>query len=343
MRVLALMLTLVTSAWGTDLSARLDKALQAVPTGGEAGVAVFDLDAGAWLYQSNATRPLALASVTKLLVTVAAYAELGPQFQFSTRVVSLGPVQPEALPGIGVIGGGDPCFDGHFYDDEPDRAFLQWAEHLRRAGIKRIDGNIVIDSGLFAGAIRPGTYPQDADNQQRWYSAPASAFAWNDNCIEVRVVPTVPGHPAEVQVRPQSSRIQVRNLTRTVSGTSEGRSSMTRDPAANTVTVSGNYTKTTAWFPLAIATDPDLLAGDHLKRMLEQSGIVVSGDVTAGAVDPRAGPLLVDMRHDLQPAVALMNQHSQNFYAEQLLRMVGAHRSSQGSIRGGCAAALDVL
>ena len=41
--------------------------------------------------------------------------------------------------------------------------------------------------------------PQDQDNQQRWYSAPASAFAWNDNCIEVRVVPTRVGERASIE------------------------------------------------------------------------------------------------------------------------------------------------
>jgi D-alanyl-D-alanine carboxypeptidase/D-alanyl-D-alanine-endopeptidase (penicillin-binding protein 4) len=330
-------------AGASELSIRLDKALSSIPEGGQSGVAVYDFGSDTWLYLAGSNDPLALASTTKLLTTVAAYHFLGPQFQFVTRVVALGQPQNGSVPGIGVIGGGDPCFDEHFYEDDPEAPFAQWAKHLKEIGVTRVDGDVVVDGRLFSGPIRPATYPQDAENQQRWYSAPASAFAWNDNCIEVRVVPTVAGHPAEVQTRPQTPLVQARNLTRTVSAKSEARSAVNRDPNANAVTVSGTYAKTSAWFPLAIATDPDLLAGEQLKHELVEAGIDVSGTVRLGAVTPDGLPLLIEQRHDLQPALTLMNQHSQNFYAEQMLRMVGAQRSGTGSIESGCAAVMDAL
>ncbi|MBA2482724.1 MAG: D-alanyl-D-alanine carboxypeptidase/D-alanyl-D-alanine-endopeptidase [Planctomycetes bacterium] len=339
--VLAFVLACVAGA--SEVAAKLDRALQAVPAGGRASVALLDLTTDTWVYQRQAEQPLSLASTTKLLTAAAAFAELGPAFRFSTRVVGIGPQHGDSLSGLGIIGGGDPCLDGHFYDEDPDLVFRQWADHCKRLGIARILGDIVIDNRLFAGPIRPETYPQDAENQQRWYSAPASAFAWNDNCIEVRMVPTVPGHPAEAQVRPHSRRIQVRNLTRTVAGKSDSRFSVTRDGDDNILTVSGTYTKPTAWFPLAIADEPDLLAADHLKHVLERAGIAVSGEVRIGAVEPNAGPLLIDLQHDLVPALTLMNQHSQNFYAEQVLRQIGAHRLRQGSIDAGCKAVLEVL
>src|SRR5205085_10989363 len=65
--------------------------------------------------------------------TVASYEELGTQFQFATRVMGLGPLVDGVLPGIGIIGGGDPCLDGHFFDDEPEQAFRQWADHFHRS------------------------------------------------------------------------------------------------------------------------------------------------------------------------------------------------------------------
>ncbi|MBA3707964.1 MAG: D-alanyl-D-alanine carboxypeptidase/D-alanyl-D-alanine-endopeptidase, partial [Planctomycetes bacterium] len=342
MRSLVVLL-LLAHASASDLSAQLDKALESVPAGGKAGVAVLDLTTDSWLYLADSDRPLSLASTTKLLIAAASFAQFGPQYQFSTRMVALGPQQGDSVPGLGIIGGGDPCLDGHFYDDDPDQAFLQWATHCKRLGIVRVAGDIVVDARLFAGPIRPSTYPQDVENQQRWYSAPASAFAWNDNCIEVRVVPTVPGHPADVQVRPHSARIQIRNLTRTTAGKGDSRFSVTRDGDQNIVTVSGTYAKATAWFPLAIATDPDLLAADHLKSLFERSGITVTGNVRLGSVDAGAGPLLVDLRHDLVPALTLMNQHSQNFYAEQMLRLVGARRGGDGSIDSGRRAVLEIL
>ncbi len=323
------------------LTAQLDRALAAVPFGGKAAVAVLDLDANAWLYQANLHEPLSLASTTKLFTAAAALIGLGADYEFSTKLVAMGAATATgALPGLGVIGGGTPCLDGHFTNDQPDRPFLAWAAALKAKGVTRIAGDVVLDNRAFIGPIRPGTYPQDQENQQRWYSAPASVFAWNDNCIEVRVLPTAPGQPAKVEVRPRSTRVQVRNLTRTVTG-KDSRTIVSRDATSNTVTVSGNYGRPTAWFPLAIHDNPDLLAGDHLKAVLIDAGIAVDGEVRLGEV-PDVPPL-VDHRQALVPAVTLMNQHSQNFYAEQLLRLIGAKIGGEGSIASGCAAVKKVL
>jgi D-alanyl-D-alanine carboxypeptidase/D-alanyl-D-alanine-endopeptidase (penicillin-binding protein 4) len=242
-----------------------------------------------------------------------------------------------------VIGGGDPCLDGHFTDDEPDRVFVGWAEALKRQGISAIDGDLVIDGRLFSGPIRPGTYPQDQENLQRWYSAPASAFAWNDNCIEVRVVPTRVGQVAEVQVRPHSPRIQVVNQTRTVGAKGDKAIWVARAADANSLTVTGSYSQATPWFPVSIYSDPELLAGDHLKDVLIRSGISVTGTVRLGPVDRRLGPVVIDHASPLIPALTVMNQHSQNFYGEQTLRVLGFERFHEGSVTAGCNATIAIL
>jgi len=338
--LLVVLLSPLASA--SELSTRLDQAIQAIPGGGLSGIAVYDMSLGKWLYLTSSNQPMSLASTTKLLTTVATYHYLGAGYEFSTKVLSLGPLQAGAIPGLAVIGGGDPCLDEHFYSPQPEAVFEEWAAQLRRFGINRIAGDIVIDDTLFAGPIRPSTYPQDADNQQHWFSAPASAFAWNDNCIEVHVVPSVPGHPGDVEVRPVSDLIQIRNLTRTVG--SENRTAITRDLDQNAITVSGSIGKTnSAWFPLAIAENPELLAGEELKHVLERSGIAVTGAVRLAPVPTQGLPLLIDQRHSLQDALILMNHDSQNFYAEQMLRMVGATHGGEGSITAGRAAVIAAL
>ncbi len=333
---------LPTPAAAADLEARVDQFLSAVPSGGIAGVAIYDLGVNRWLVRRRAGQAIALASTTKSLVAAAALSELGRDFSFHTHVYTIGPLASR-IAGLGIVGGGDPSLDGHFSDDEPERFFRQWAEQLKRQGITAIDGDVVIDGRLFSGPIRPTTYPDDAENLQRWYSAPASAFAWNDNCIEVRVVPTRVGERAEVQVRPESPRIQVTNQTRTIPGKGEKAIFVTRDLAANAVTVTGSYSQATPWFPLAIHSDPDLLAGDQVKAVLIRSGIPVSGTVRAGAVDPRGGRLVIDHASPLVPAISLMLHNSQNFYGEQILRLLGFQKFAEGSIAAGTRSTLQVL
>lgn len=344
-RRLALLLLLVAGLAAADLDDRLAQVMRGLPAKGEASVVVADAASGVVLYAFQPDARLSLASTTKSLVAAAALAELGTSFTFRTRLVALGPAGAEGrIPGLGVIGGGDPCLDEHFGDGDPANHFRQWARQLRAVGVSLIDGDIVIDGRLFSGPIRPATYPQDPENLSRWYSAPASAFAWNDNCIEVRVIPTRPGAPCEVQVRPRSPRVQVVNATRTASGRADNRLVVNRDPDANRITVAGVYSSATAWFPVAIQDDPELLAGDEMKQVLLEEGVHVAAGSTIrlGAVPPSARPL-AGSEHPLLPALTLMNQHSQNFYGEQILRLLGRLRAGEGSIAAGTRAVGQTL
>ena len=336
---LALMAALV----GSDLEDRLNEVLIHVPAGAGVGVAVIDTADHHWLYRhAGADQALSLASTTKLVVATAALFQLGLDYQFSTRLVALGPVQDGALPGLGVIGGGSPCLDEHFASGgDPEHFFSAWVAELRRRGVVRVAGDLVIDNHVFSGPLRPATYPQDAENQQKWFSAPASAFAYNDNCIEVRLVPTSLGKPAQCELRPRSPRIPVINQSR--SGTL-ARPLFSRDAQSNAITAGGTCGHSpSAWFPLAMHDDPDLLNGDQLKATLADAGIAVTGSVRLGLVDLAAGELIADLRQDLVPAVTLMNQHSQNFYGEQLLRLVAVARGQEGSLDAGREAVLAVL
>ena len=335
-RILALTVLAMVAIQAADLTAKLDAILAEIPAGGLASVAVADCATGAVVYRHHADRPLKLASTTKLLITAAALRGLGADYRFRTRLVALGPISDGVLPGLGVIGGGDPTLDEHFNADRnPARIFADWAARLKAAGVRRIQGDLVIDARLFSGPIRPDTYPKDAENIQRWYSAPASAFAWADNCIEVRALPGKAGAPCRIETRPHSPRIQIDN--RTITGA--GQIIINRAKAANQVTMSGSTTTATSWFALAIAEDPDLLAGDELKYQLGLAGIAVTGGVRLDAVDPDAGRTLVDHRSDLAPALRLMNQRSQNFYGEQLLRLIGVAGGGRGSLADGLTSA----
>lgn len=336
------LLAFASAAAAADLRATLDGILAGVPQGGRSSVVVYDLQNRQLLYSVRGGEQMTPASVAKLVVSAAALLELGPDWRFTTRLVASGAVADGAVPGLTVVGGGDPCLDTHFYSD-PDEPFRRWAAALQARGVRRIDGDLVIDGSLFSGPIRPTTYPQDHENQQRWYSAPASAFAWNDNCLEVRLSPTQPGQPCAVQVRPRSPRVQVRNLARTAAaGKGDRAFVVNRDAAANLLTVSGQYGKPADWFALAIHSDPLLLAGDHLRAVFTDAGIEVRGRVIEG-VAPAGGTVLVEDGHPLGPALQILNTNSQNFYGEQILRVLGVRRRQEGSIAAGCLAVEDIL
>jgi serine-type D-Ala-D-Ala carboxypeptidase/endopeptidase (penicillin-binding protein 4) len=327
-----------------DPSKGVDALLATVPAGGVAGVAMAELNTRQWVIRRNPDQPLSLASTTKLITTAATIIGLGPDYRFRTRLVGLGALTSDGtLPGLGIIGGGSPCFDEHFAENrDADNVFRAFAAELKRQGVRRIAGDLVIDGRLFSGPIRPATWPNDQTNLQRWFSAPSSAFAWNDNCIEVRILPGAVGKPCTIDVRPRSPRIKIINQTRTIAS-GDGKNAISRALDSNTVVVSGTCGRATAWFPLAIDRDPELLHGDHLKAILETAGIPVSGLVRLDAVDPTSGPVLIDVQQPLMPAIDICNQRSHNFYAEQFMRLLGAAKAGEGSLAAGRIAAVQVL
>ncbi len=228
--------------------------------------------------------------------------------------------------------------DEHFTDKQPNRIFESWAQQLKDRGIHKIEGDLVIDTSHFSGPGKPSTYPQDHANQQQWYSAPASAFAWNDNCIEVRAVPQQNGSACRIETRPFSRSIKIINKSKSVNSHANKNFIVSRSAQSNTVIVSGKYKKTTSWFPLSIHEDADLLAGDHCMHILKKSGITITGSVKIGRFPNNKESLLFEHNNTLLPALNILNQRSQNIYGEQILRILGYQFRKQGSITDGVAA-----
>jgi len=324
-------------------AASLDELVARAPDGADIGIAAYHCADERWAYRYGAERELRLASVTKLAVAAAALLELGPDYTFRTRILALEPIVDGRAHALAVIGGGSPCLDEHFTDGDPDAIPRRWAQELQRAGITGSGGDLLIDSSIFDDSWRPATYPDDHRNAQQWYSAPASGFAFNDNCIDLQVVPAAAGARATVITRPRSPRIEIINRSRSVAGKGDGRLNVWRHHHANTLVVSGKYGEPSAWFTLSIRDDPDLLAGDHLRWVWGRHGVDIDGTVRRATVDPDAGRLVVDHRDPLLPALRILNQRSQNFYGEQILRLLGHQRSGQGSTAAGARAVRDIL
>jgi len=337
-----LLLSVVTfGLMAADLAGGIERLLDTIPAGGRAGVLVYDNTTRKMLYRRNGEALFAPASVVKLIVSAAALLELGPDWRFRTRLVALGPQRGDTIPGLGIDANGDPCLDEHFSDGDPERFFREWATKLKTLGIRRIDGDIVVDRSRFSGPVKAPTWPQDHSNQQSWYSAPSSAFAWNDNCIRLRVIPTDNGRPARIEMMPLSPLVPVSNRTQT-SPKAANNVIAHRANNSNAITVSGTYSQRSGWLNLGLHDNADLAAAGHLAAVFARQGITISGSVVAGNVPHDARELLSE-EHSLGQAVDIFNQHSQNFYGEQIIRVLGWQRFREGSVTAGTRAVQTIL
>ncbi len=330
-----------SSLMAAELASGIERLLDTIPAGGRAGVLVYDNTARKMLYRRNGEAMFAPASVAKLIVAAAALLELGPDWKFTTTLVALGPQRGDTIPGLGIDATGDPCLDEHFSEGDPERFFREWATKLKTLGIRRIDGDIVVDRSRFSGPVKAPTWPQDHANQQSWYSAPASAFAWNDNCIRLRVIPTDNGRPARIELMPLSPLVPLLNRTVTMAKANNNVIA-NRDDNSNALTVSGTYSQRTGWLDLGLHDDADLAAAGHLAAVFARQGITVSGSVVVGTV-PHDARELVREEHSLREAITIYIQHSQNFYGEQIVRVLGWQRFREGSVTAGTRAVEAIL
>jgi len=213
-----------------ELASRIDEILSRPELRGSTlGIEFRRLRDGALLYQHGADRLLPPASTTKIIPSAAALAILGEDFRFVTRVVGAGELKDGALQGdLVLVASGDPNLSQRVGTDETIRftnsdhsyaGFLQnaslvpgnplqvlsmLAAQVKASGVKRVEGAVVVDDGLF---------------QEGGEGLPEnlSAICVNDNLVDVMVTPAPhAGEPPQIQVLPHHPEIRVENKARTV-------------------------------------------------------------------------------------------------------------------------------
>ena len=114
--------------------------MQNANLGGEIGYAVADLRRGIILEAENGARGMAPASTMKALTTAYAFANIGQDFRFTTRLVATGKISGAVLRGdLILMGGADPTLttDG----------LASLAQKLSALGVRKIAGRFLVYGG----------------------------------------------------------------------------------------------------------------------------------------------------------------------------------------------------
>ena len=305
------------------------------------GVHVVDLESGRTVFARSANTPRILASNTKLVTAAAALELLGPGYQFRTPVLARGAVAGGWLRGdLAVVGGGDPNISGRLHDGDSLAVFRLWAAELRRRGIRRVEGDVYLVHGLFEPPRVHPDWPRD--QLDRWYEAPVEALSFSDNAVLVRVLPgAAPGRPARVETVPDLELFTLDNRAATTSSRRRHRVAIARVNGSNRLQIAGAVLRRAAPVESWIAVgDPLAYFGAALREALAEEGVAVSGEMRPLDELP-AGPwrYVAEHRTDLLTTIEVTLKRSQNFYAESLLKTLGAELCGEGSWRAG----LEVL
>jgi D-alanyl-D-alanine carboxypeptidase/D-alanyl-D-alanine-endopeptidase (penicillin-binding protein 4) len=304
-----------------------------VSNSSDASIQVVELESGRSVAERNPHMPLAPASNMKLFTTAAAIDLLEPSFEVTTGVYARGDVDATGtLNGdVKVVGRGDPTIGGRFHDGAATAVLQEWAADLKRAGVKTVTGDLILEYGYMDTEYIHPTWP--VDQLVNWYEAPISAFSMQEGCVEVRVLPSRAGQQCVVQLEPPTSYVQVQNTCRTGGGLPF----ITRPRGSNTVIVRGGVpARSGATEVFVTVENPVHYFAAVTNETFQRAGIRILGKVTLIARDPRTDWRLVSKHATpLSILVYVINKKSQNHYAEQVLKIIGAEERHEGSWEAG--------
>jgi PBP4 family serine-type D-alanyl-D-alanine carboxypeptidase len=222
------------------------------------GVEVYSLDDNKVLFALRANELFTPASTTKLLTEGTALELLGADYRFHTRVYRTGQIAGGTLKGdLILVASGDPNLSGriqpdgtlafenedHSYDGSRDTRAVpgdpllvirEMATQIASHGIKRIQGNALVDASLFPEGER-----EDGTN------AVISPICVNDNLVDLTITPgDKEGAATSIQVSPETSYATF--VDRVTTGAPDSRANVETSPdttnpdGGHAVTVTGS-------------------------------------------------------------------------------------------------------
>lgn len=309
------------SAWAKSRKAELSFALR-------------DLGNGHELLGEGAGHALNPASNEKLVTAAVALSELGPDFRYHVGV--LGKIESGVAPRLVIRGNGDPTFS---YEE-----LRGFAERLVGLGLKQVAGDVLVDQSAFDDRYTPPAFEQQP-GEWAAFRAPVSAVSLDRNSTTLHVFPTQPGHLARVEFEPPGY-VSVQGDVRTEKGKKRDHVGLTMKPQGLMLgaQVSGGLPEGDTVVHITRRIDnPEIYAGVVLKRVLQNLGVDVRGDVKRGGED-EASELVGRDSAKLSQLVPQLGKASDNFYAETLFKTLGAvKRGKPGTAENAAQVELDWL
>ncbi len=286
---------------------------------GDVSIHVHDLGSGREVLVHHADKPRNPASVLKLLTTFAALDVLGPAHTWRTEVYLDGRLEDGVLAGNLVLrGGGDPYL-------VQERFWLLLRE-LRRRGLERIEGDLVVDTAYF----RPAPEDRGAfDNQPlRAYNVTPHALLVNFNVVRFWFEPAAEG--VLVDMEPPLANLMVDNRLQPAPGHCRGYQrgiAVQARRAERAVTFSGEFPAACGRYSLArsVLSHEDFVFGLFTALWREMGG-GFDGALVVGETPADAERFVAMDSLPLGEVIRSVNKYSNNVMTRQLLYTLGAER-----------------
>lgn len=321
------------------LNAELNNIIRTTNTSADIAVYVKSMNNGETLYSRNVNSPLTPASTMKILTAEAALLYLGPEYHFSTQVLSDSKVVENGIlkGNLYIVLTGDPTLN---YND-----LVDLFSSLKAQDIQAIQGNVYIDDTAYDKSFYgPGWIWKDRSN---CYAAPIGASIINHNCLPLQVSPAKSaGRAAQVITSPNFFYPAIHNsvITRARGGR-DCSLHMSSSVSDSIISLDGCMRKGrfAEGFSYVVADVPDYDRA-LFKGLLNRMGINVFGNVTFGSAPDSISLVGTHASKPLSILLIEMLKKSDNVIAGALFKKLGQLYTNQpGSWQNGSIAVSQIL
>ena len=307
---------------------------------------VTDTKTNQLVYELNSQLGLAPASTQKIFTAIAALELLGTAYHFKTEMGYSGQIVDSILQGnIFIVGYGDPSLGSwRFSNTKTEVVLNKMLGLIRKAGIKKINGDIILDDTKFSYQPLPGGWIWD--DIGNYYGAGSWALNWNENQYNLLLKPGKnEGDAVEIKgTNPELQVFMLTNLLKSGKPGSGDNAYIYLAPNAITGFVDGTVPAGENQFVLSGAIpNPSIQIQHELEQLAAQHSFSFSGSIKPSAYfinDQKPVPTFTHLigsinSPSLDSLLYPFLQKSINLYGEVLVKTIAMEKTGNGSTEKG--------
>lgn len=297
-------------------------------------------ESGNFIYEYQGNKGLSTASTQKIFTAGAALETLGKNYTYKTTSSYSGTLLGGNLNGnLFITSNGDPTLGSWRYDSyKPENFKKKLIDAIKKSGITKISGDLIIDDSYFDHQTVPGGWPWD--DMGNYYGAGVWGINWKENQFDININGT--------DFKNFSYPLEgVKWLNDLKTGGSSDQSLIFTAPRSNVALINGTLPAGKTVTVSGSTPNPPLQLGIEVKDWLKESGIEFSGKVVTNSQlelegkpsleAPKTNVILIYESPTLDKIVYWFLRKSINMYGETFIKTLGKEKKGNPSFKSGVA------
>ena len=294
-------------------------------------------ETGNLIYEYNGNKGLSTASTQKIFTAAAALETLGKNYTYKTNSSYSGTISSGDLNGnLFITSNGDPTLGSWRYEGyKPENFKQKFIEAIKKAGIRKISGDLIIDDSYFDHQTIPGGWPWD--DLGNYYGAGVWGVNWRENQFDMNMN----GNIIKSFSYPL---VGVKWLNDVKVGGSSDQSLVFTAPHSDVALINGTLPAKSLTVSGSVP-NPPLQLGSEVAQWLKESGIELSGNVITNTQleiqgkkaleTPKNNIFFTYESPSLDKIVYWFLRKSVNLYGENFIKTLGKEKKNDPSFKAG--------